>query len=84
MEILKCNAEGGESILTAVGKVHGMGDGIVAVDTECHQYVGRCICGHALQKFYNFARHIASLPSHSESPNDVNQHVEHANTQICE
>lgn len=69
-------------MLTASAEVHGMGDGVVAVNGEGDQHVSRGVDDDRLQEANEFAEDIACVPGHRYPPGDVGRHVNQAHRQI--
>lgn len=70
-------------VLTASGEVHGMRDGIVAVDGQGDQHVCWRECNHSLQEPDYLAKHITSQPRHRDPPSDVRWYADQTDCQIC-
>lgn len=60
-----------------------MRDGVVAVDAERHEHIRRGVCRQALHELDELARQVARFPRHRDPPNDIGQHVQQSDAQIC-
>lgn len=78
-----CRHDQDLSALPRPGKVHRMRDGVVAVDAERHQHVSRRVGRQALHELDELAGQIARFPRHGDAPNDIGQHVQQPDAQIC-
>lgn len=61
--------------LPAAAKVHGVGDGIIAIHAEGDEDVGRRVGNDALHEFDEFAEDEACLPGDGDAPDDVGLHL---------
>lgn len=64
------------SKLTTAGEVHRMRDGIVPVDAESHQDIGRCVGDAGLGETDCLASDVPGLPGYRHPPNNIRQHAE--------
>lgn len=73
----------GRSVLTASGEVHGVRDGVVAVDGKRDQHVRRRVRHHRLQEPYYLAERVPRVPRHCDPPDDVRRHADQPHGEIC-
>ncbi len=66
----------------APAEVHGVGDGVVAVDAERHQHVVGGVGDDALQEADDLAGHQAGVPGDGDLPDDVRQHGDEADAEV--
>lgn len=70
--------------LTTSGKVHRMGNRIVAIDTERHQDIGGRVRDPHLDEPYHLAGHVPGQPRDGNPLHDVRQHAQQTDAEICE
>ena len=61
-----------------------MGDGVVSVDAQRHQDVGRGIGDHHLEEPDELAGQEPRLPGHRHFPNDVGWHGEQPHAEVSQ
>ena len=68
--------------LTAASEGHGVGDGVISVDAERHQDIGRCIGDDHLEEPDELAGQQPGLPGHGHLPHDVRGHGEQPHAEV--